>query len=88
MKNKFIRYCLKNGYFKLDYQKIMVNKYHIFGENPTAIYIKKKGFQVVFFVQQKTIIIPYHQPSIDLVTKVLTKIPFKNKAYDVRTTRP
>lgn len=154
MKNKFIKYFLKNGYFKLDYQKIMANKHQIFGENPTAIYIKKKGFQVVFFVKQETIlfgqielilpkklknkllkrlidyqklspkfiknqalaiygddmeivvicrqiilyyhligsryllskIIPYHQPSVDLVDKMLAKISCKNKVCYVRTT--
>lgn len=144
MKNKRIKYFIKHGCFDCDYRQVISKKHHIFGENPTAIYIKKKGFQVVFFVQQENIlfsqieliapkklknkslkklmdyqklspnfiqnkvlaiygddveivvicrqimlyyhltnkryvlskIIPYHQPSVDLVDKVLTKIPF------------
>lgn len=154
MKNKRIKYFIKYGYFDCDYGQVISKRYHMFGEDPTAIYIKKKGFQVVFFVQQESIlfaqieliapkklknkslkklmdyqkltpkfirnkvlsiygddveivvicrqiilyyhlinkryllskIIPYHQPSVDLMDKVLTKIPFKNKTSDVHAT--
>lgn len=56
MKNKRIKYFIKYGYFDCNYGQVISKRYHMFGEDPTAIYIKKKGFQVVFFVQQKSIL--------------------------------